>query len=348
MVEMVLDYLANDNKGLIDYKIIGGSKDFTTIILKYGDLSQPWIQDTHSKSPVHDKQSWYRSPSQCQRDNTRAFSWHNRQQWGNDSGFLTPGNQGQIGLSTNGLAAHVYDNTSGKQDTDQDVFGRSQPVNLNFGTNVSGNNQELVMKGNSHREKCIGTDLIECVDAEVQYEVPDCTLEKGIQCGHGIKKLVEAEVQTKNQEVSVPVRNRGVQYKFTVPQRSKFSQTNKLKTENTGVTCAADMKDDWVQTQEKSREHISRHTQVFVEMSHTETQTCDQQLMLGLDNESDADGTGSDADGDWWDIGESVVSNFSNIATDSSKQDSEVLQDRMNWDNMSDSEVDYTCDSDPG
>ena len=73
MVEIMIEQLLQDNKVLVDYKLLGGNSPLTTIVLKYGDPDHADM--IHLGDPT-DRRHWskpgYRTPSQIYRDNGRT------------------------------------------------------------------------------------------------------------------------------------------------------------------------------------------------------------------------------------------------------------------------------------
>ena len=314
IVEVVLEYLSNNDKGLLEYKVLGGSRDITTIILKFADLSLHQVHDLYSKSPVHEdyrQHHYYRSPRQYERDNERAFNWHSKQYTAemgkkNDSGVFTPGSQGAFSFPANDNRRSMYDSGTGKRLTDQKLWDGSQVINLDLdvGPNVCGFKKDVDLNVSSHRDVCIGTDLVEVSDRKVQCELSElCApmlveqgvqyeaehlVNVGVQCDPGNKVSVGVEVKSECEGISLQTRNVGLQCKVMVHQNSKRSQTEKLKTAHVGLTCTATMHDSSVQTVgprkvrkqttisfgcQTERNCVSRHTQVSVNMSNVRTQT---------------------------------------------------------------------------
>ena len=96
MVQVALEELTEQNKVLLESKVLENNTGITTIIMKYGAK----VDGLFGHSDLHSQnRSDYRSPSQVQRDNWRMQNWQFRRDYTKtfDSGVCSTPEQGPGG-----------------------------------------------------------------------------------------------------------------------------------------------------------------------------------------------------------------------------------------------------------
>lgn len=277
ILQNVLKHLNDENRVLVEYKILGNISTTTTIVLKYGDHDLPIQASELIGRPRGVGKPLYRSPSQVNRDNNHVKSWPyaysrpSSSSRASDSGLFTPETAGQ-GPFCSSAQASRFENREWKSPfpNSSGLFDKQKSIDAEV--------------------QCPDTSTESCpmLDAETSTVDVEC-IDNGVQCpeyGEYRTGLTHCGVQCGTGEWNQ--KSVGVTCFVQVNQNSKRSQTPKVAQCNQGVGCISNSKDRCIQTVDNPKarrlwqqsvgcqvhsETQSRHSQTWSTASSVHTQT---------------------------------------------------------------------------